>query len=409
LLVTTAIPTVLVVFQARSKGSLNWRTLFVQGNSNLAGLGFQVAIDTAGLLVSSRFSSTGSSAHKTAVSVVDGKSHIAWTHAVLGIGLDTAEVTTNAGTPGLGGINGAAIGGGRGIQAVDHMDGWIAAVAIFTNLPTLSARETVIDAYTKLNGARTDQQIAWALDHLGVPTGMRNLDEGSVLMGPADTKGKDALAWMRLIAATEGGDLYVDHRDSGRIRFTDRYQRFLDPRSTVSQATFSDSGAAGTVRYPADGLDVASNGLDGIVNQVTVSWADGDVTVEDSTSINANGPRQRNVETVATTPSQARSAGEWLLSRYKNPRSRVRGCTASARSTFDRDDRVQALRVDDRVTFEITPGKVGSETSADLFIDGATHRAHGTVWETSFRFAPADTFTPWVWGVSEWDVDAYWG
>jgi hypothetical protein len=408
-LMTGVVPAFLAVFRARSRGTLNWRTLFVQGNSNAAGQGFQLVIDTSGRLSTTFKGGVLNQARRTTGSVVDNKTHIAWAHSSSGIGLDTATLTSTVGTPGLGSMNGAGIGGGRGIQVDDHMDGWIATVALFSSLPSLANRQIVIDAYTKLNGARSDQQIGWALDQLGVPASMRNLDEGSVLMGPADTKGKDALAWMRLVTATEAGGLYVDHRDGGRIRFTDRYQRFLDPRSTISQATFSDAGTAGTIKYAADGLEVASNGLDGIVNQATVSWVGGEVTVEDSASIGMYGPRQRNVETVASTPSQGRSAGEWLISRYKDPRSRVRGCTASARSTFDRDDRVQALRVDDRVTFEITPGKVGSETSADMFVDGVTHRAQGTVWETAFRFAPVDTFTPWIWGTSEWDVDTHWG
>jgi hypothetical protein len=410
--------TLVLTFLARSKGSLNWRTLFVHGTGSAAPSGIQAHIDTAGKLVYVWLVNGGGDAYQSVDPVVgklglfESTGHIMF-GAGAGLGLDTPTLSlTPTTTPAMGGKNGVGIGGGRGIQPIDHMDGWIGCVALFAGFGTLDLadRTAIFDAFSKLDGLRSDEQITWALDQIGVPAGLRNLDQGSVYLGAADTDGRDALEWMRQVTATEGGGLYVDHRDGGKIRFTNRYSRFLDSRSVTSQATFSDTpGAAAVIRYPAEGLVTASNGLDGIVNQVTATWAGGELTVEDDTSIDANGPRPRTIETIATTPAQARSAAEWLITRYKDPRSRYRGCATSQRHTALRDDKVQALRIDDRVTFSIQPLHIGATTTVDLFVDGASHSARELEWVTSFRFAQADTFTPWVWGTSQWGVDAYWG
>jgi hypothetical protein len=320
------------------------------------------------------------------------------------------DVQSSADTTALGYENGATIG--RTVAPAWYFDGWIGVVAVWDDHTTVGAsgRAAIVDAYNNLNGLRSDQQIAWALDRVGVPAGMRDLDAGSVLMGPADTVGRDALEWIRDVVATEQGDLYVDHRNGGVIRFTSRYARHLDTRSTVVQATFSDApGAVGVIRYPAEGLDIASNGRDGIVNQVTVGWADGDLVVRDDVSAAAYGSRSRQIGTVATTAAQARSVGEWLIARYSEPRSRVRGVTASQRPMSARDDRVQGLQIGDRVEFRVHPLHTGAPTTVWLWVDGIDNDASGVEWVTSFRFAPVDTFIPWIWGTSEWGVDNRWG
>ncbi len=403
---------VMVTFMARSKGSLNFRTLFAHGNGNgpATATGYQLHVDTDGRLVQVYASNGSGQVRRTDVSVVDGRPHIAFGFGTT-IALDSylaspTSTTTNV----IGTINGAGIGGGPGIQDVDHFDGWIGAVAVFNAVVLTAGRQAIFEAYSKLDGLRSDQQIAWALDQVGVPAGMRNLDAGSVTLGPAETRDRDALDWMRDVARTEGGGLYVDHRNGGVIRFTNRYTRFLAARSVTSQATFSDDpDDLGAVRYPPEGLDIAPNGRDSIVNQVTVGWAGGQVVVEDATSIAAYGARARTIDTVAATAAQARSAGEWVTAQYATPKSRVQGVTASARTTSGRNDNVQALRLDDRATFRVHPLRVGDPTTVDVFVDGITNSVAGVEWVTSYRFAPADTFAPWIWGTSAWGVDNLWG
>lgn len=335
--------------------------------------------------------------------------------------LDGVDVTlSNFTAP----ANGIAVAAGSVIGAADYETGrtigggtpaspylgFIGGVAIYdADIGTARIEAHASAALAPLAGLTSDQHIEWALDQIGVPAGIRNLESGVVVMGVATTAGRNALEWMREVTATEGGQLYVDHRDGGKIRYTDRYYRFLNTRSASSQATFADDAGTPHIRYAAEGLDIAPNGLTGVVNQVTADWIGGTTLVEDTTSIGAYGPRQRTIETVATTPSQAQSAAEWLIARYKDPRSRVRGVTVAGRATRDRDDTVEGLQIDDRITFRVQPGKTGAVTEVDLFVDGVVNRAQGVEWETSFRFAPVDTFVPWIWGTSEWDETTAWG
>ena len=313
-------------------------------------------------------------------------------------------------------LNGTSIGVGGQDQAQGWL-GWIGAVATWADHSTVgdSGRAAIETGYSKLNGDRSDEQIGWALDRVGVPAGLRNLDTGTVFMGPAVTKGRDALSWIREVAATEQGELYIDHRDGGKVRFRHRYARYLEASGNTSQATFSDDpGGAGVIRYTADGLDLAPNGLDSIVNQMVVQWADGEVTVSDDASIAAYGPRPRNLQTAATTAGQARSTAEWVISRRKDPASRIRGCTASVRSCQFVDDTAQGLEIGDRVTFRVHPTgtatvPVGSATTVALHVEGARHEFEGVEWRTAFQFSSAPTLTPWIWGTSEWGETTTWG
>ena len=326
--------TLVVTFMARSNGDLNWRTLFSQCDGTTAGFGFHAVIRTDGTLWWARRSSGGTQTKVTPSTVVDGRSHIMAATGTGNLYLDSNTVIGVAG-PGvaMNETNGKGIGGSYGIQPIDCMDGWIGTVAVYDYNVTGGNIGVIVDAYDKLDGLRTDEHIAWALDRVGVPAGLRDLDAGTVFLGPAVTKGRDALGWIKEVTATEGGEFYVDHRNGGVLRFRHRYARDLEASGSVSQATFSDApGAAAVIRYSPDGLDIAPNGLDSIVNQVSATWASGEVTISDITSINAYGPRTRTLQTVATTAAAARSAAEWVVARRKDPSSRIRGCAAAARA-----------------------------------------------------------------------------
>lgn len=398
---------VVTAFQARTKGELNWRTLLIQGNGNVPGKGFQLVVKTDGKL-HWRYLMGAASFTETDRTVVDGRPHLAFATRTA-FYVDGVSQVGGSSLP-LGGANGFAIGGGPGIQDVDHMDGWIGFVALYDINLSLGEILNISIGYLRLNGFRTDQQIGWALDQIGL-TGVnyRNLDVGTVYMGPADTGDKDALEWIREVTATEGGCLYVDHRNGGKVRFTNRYSRTLATRSATSQATFTDDPSSTGIRYSPVGLDIAPNGLDGIVNQATVRWRDGEITISDAASIAAYGVRARTVDTAGTTPSHARSVGEWVVAQNKEPRSRVKGCVAADRTFGARNDDVHDLQLGDKVTFRVLPIGVGAPTTVTLFVDGIEHSADGVEWSTGFRFAQDQTFTPWLWGTGLWGTTALWG
>lgn len=354
----------------------------------------------------------------SAGAVNDGRPHLVFAQSNVGstefgVGIDSATLNQETVVGGVMSGNGASLAGTPFAPrrfSDNYFQGRLGHVAIYDAVLDLANRQSLLDAFDCLTGLRSDEHIAWGLDQVGVPAGLRNLDQGAVLMGAARPEGREAIDWLRDVVATEQGELYIDHRNGGVIRFRSRYARHLDTRSTVPQATFSDDPAAvGVIRYPADGLDIASNGREGILNQVTVTWDGGEVVTDDATSIAMYGPRARQVETVAATSPQARSTGEWLLARYRDPRSRIRGVTASRKTAYSRDGLVHGLRIGDRVTFRVRPLHTGTATEVALWVDGIDNEARGVEWTTTFRFAPADTFVPWIWGVSEWGVDNLWG
>jgi hypothetical protein len=309
--------------------------------------------------------------------------------------------------------SGVAIGGGPGLYSVDHCNGWVGAAALFDRPTSEDERQSVVDAFALLDGLRSDSQISWALDQVGIPLEHRNLSEGIIFMGPANTKDVGALEFIRLVTATEGGDFYVDHRDEGKLRFTNRYHRFTEEQSTSSQYNFSDDPNLSfnqAIRVERDGLEIAPNGIDGLINQVTATWAGGEVIVEDASSVVQFGPRPRQLDTAATEPNQARSAAEWVLARYSQPRFRVLKLPinpGAARTGFFAGLHTM---IHDRISYRSHPQATGRVIGRDYFIDGVEHSVErGLDWQTSYRLAPADTFTPWMWGISAWDTETYWG
>jgi hypothetical protein len=415
-------PMVVATFLARTQASGSRRVIFAQNNANEVSTGIQLSIGTAGglfytYLNNATESTVGGGAYVWAsgamntVGLYGGKGHIAFASGS-GIAIDTATLRTSPIPSGIqiSRVNGAGIGGGLGVEPEDHMDGWIGVVALYPADIDLTGRGTIITAMGRLAGQRTDQYIAWALDQIGIPAGLRNLATGTVTLGSADTRDRDALEWMREVTATEGGALYVDHRDGGKLRFTDRYHRFLDDRATVTQEQFSDSPTSTVaVRVERGELDLAPNGYDSIINQATVKWRDGEVTVEDAASIAAYGSRNRQIDTEATTANQARSTAEWLVVRYAQPRSRIRGLGIYPGAARRGLRTVHGLEIHDRVTHRLHPQQVGSATTVSLFIEGVRHDVDDIDWRTRYHLSPAETFTPWIWGTSEWDNDTYWG
>lgn len=407
--------TVVATFKAASAASGNYRTLFVQGTGSLTGgKVIWLSIETTGKVhIITKRPGFAEAQYISADSVVDGEGHIVFGQSG-GIAIDTATISVTTSAAGdFAAVNGAAIGGftTQKVAATDYFNGWIGVVAVFDRQLNLTERTAIMEGYTKLAGQRSDEHIAWALDQIGIPAALRSLDEGTVYMGSAEAKGRGALEWIREVVDTEQGEFYVDHRDGGKLRFRNRYARFTDTRSTVAQAAFSDDPTNTTAaRVERDGLDVAPNGMDGIVNQASVKWRDGEESVEDSASVLAYGPQSRSLTTQATSAQQARSAGEWLVARYANPRSRVRGATIRPDASDDALAAAQALRLGDRVTYRSHPQQVGSSTTVDLYIEGATHSFTDGVHRTAaYKLAPAHTFDPWIWGTSTWGETTVWG
>lgn len=298
-------------------------------------------------------------------------------------------------------------GTGGGTPNAAHV-GFVAHVAIYdTDLGSTRIAAHADAALNPLGGLRSDEQVGWVLDQVGVPAGSRNLDTGRAAMPPANTAGETALKFIRKVARTEQGGFYVDHTDGGKLRFVERYAPWFATRSTASQATFSDDPTDTTaVRVEPGTLIVEANGIRTVVNQAAVKWAGGTETAEDATSVAAYGPRGRTIDALAVSPYQARGLAQWVSRMQAEPVTRVRGFGLNPAGAEDAFPTAVDLRPFDLVTFRSQPGQTGSVTTRNLLIQGVTHRvSQGLGWTSTFFTAgtPADLLDLFILGTSELD------
>ena len=262
-------------------------------------------------------------------------------------------------------------------------------------------------------GESSGDRIDRVLDIVGVPAGLRDIATGDTFMGPAIYQGRTAGEYLKEVAESEQGYLYVDHAAGGKIKFRGRYSRFTETRSQASQATFTDaSTSAGLLHYERGGLRIDPNGIASIVNRVDINWPGGKetVTADDIGISSPYGPRIRTLSTQAPTPQAARSAGSWLITRYGQPQTRIRSIRTDSGASTAAQSPALDLRVGDRVTVVRTPQNTGNTITNILIVEGVEHQvSKGQDWETTYSFSQADTEDVWIWGTSEWDVDTVWG
>ena len=293
-------------------------------------------------------------------------------------------------------VTSAVVVGGHPVPAntQDYLNGKLSHVTLFEHRLTYPRTVAIHAAGSApLSGSRSDEQIAWVLDYIGVPTSLRNLDEGRALMGSADTKGKDALEFIRQVTETEGGGFYVDHADGGKLRFVERYTHWTAARSTTAQATFSDDSSSTTaVRVEPGSLVVRPNGIDSVINQVSVTWVGGTQRVEDAASIRRWGPRGREVDAQAGTPYQALGLAQWLLALATEPQTAVVGLGLNPGAAQAAFPVARDLRINDLITFRSQPQSTGSVTTRSLLVLGSAHEVErGVSWRVDYRVSSSPT------------------
>jgi hypothetical protein len=350
----------------------------------------------------------GDSGEDASVYAADGKRHIAFGIATGYVGNRGVAVDRAAGLVIVGGnateevSNGVAIGGTPFASHPQYTDnqyeGRIGPVAVWERPLTLAERDRLIDALDALDGQRSDQHIAWALDQLGVPAALRNLDVGRSIMGPAATEGVEALDYIRQIVATEQGAFFVDHRDGGKLRFVERFNAWLNPRATTVQAEFTDAPTlpAGAHRYRAD-IRPDPNGIDSIVNVAEVAWVGGTVRSADDASVDAYGPQRRTIRTVAAAATVAQSIGQWVVLNGADPKPRVSRLPVNPGGDYSLFPAVLTLREFDRIGLTRHPQQIGTAIVDELLIEGATHHlTNSSGWRAAFALSSAaavDLFT----------------
>ena len=226
---------------------------------------------------------------------------------------------------------------------------------------------------------RTDEWADAVLDAIGWPAADRMLgslpfaDATFLLSAGRDTpfdgspatnpQAGSALAILRQLERTEQGRCFID-RD-GRVVFRTRSWSLADPRTTVSQATFGDT--AGELGYS----DVSTNESGERLRNV---WIVGDVTATDSTSITRYGRSTGQVDGLWSLPTEEDSLARWLVSRYKDPSTRVVSLDVEVRAdTATIAPAVLGLELGDLVTVRRRPQGIGSTLEVIATVERISH------------------------------------
>lgn len=201
----------------------------------------------------------------------------------------------------------------------------------------------------------------------------------------------DAAAFLRQVAASEGGEVYC--LKDGTLNFDDRGAPGSVSRMSSVQSTISDDGGAGTI---------AAHRPSGIVRTwgdrvaTTASATDYEGTEHTATDTGAVGYEtgSYNVGRTFATAAHAEAVATFWTMQMSVVDAFPYSCTikvASAQAVTDTDHQNFACNRElrDRITFELTePGR--SQTSHDVAIESIRHRVTTSEWSMALTFVSGD-------------------
>jgi len=171
-------------------------------------------------------------------------------------------------------------------------------------------------------GDSTDARYARILKWAGY-TGPTSIATGATTsMGPFEG-GQDALSALQSVVDTENGNHFV--AADGTVTFTARTLRY---NSLTPVYTFGERGDLGEYPYEEVQLDYDSTHLGNIIT-VTQASTNQTFTAADAASQNAYFPRTLSRTVSTSNPLECQDAANYLLSRYKDPKTRVQALRLS--------------------------------------------------------------------------------
>jgi hypothetical protein len=230
------------------------------------------------------------------------------------------------------------------------------------------------------------ERMAWLLTAAGVPSGLQNMTtDNSTFLGPSGA-GSTYGDLCRQVNAAEAGRLHV--KGNGDVTFRSRLYAITSNAGTVSQGTFTDAFADITLQ-PADVSDV--------INEATVTITGGAAgTFRDEDSIALYGLQSSSFTAPLNGVGAAVSMARHYVGLRNHPHTRVAAVTLNPRNTpatmfpqvLGRDigDRITAVR---NVTGTLRPAVTTSPISAQVTIEGITHRISRKNWSTTWTTVPA--------------------
>jgi hypothetical protein len=200
-------------------------------------------------------------------------------------------------------------------------DNYQGDLSFAVEFPFLFASSDITNMYSAwrnaCSGESTDARYARILRYAGY-TGPSTIQTGlTTSMGAANIDGQDAVSALQAVVDTEGGEHFVDR--SGFVQFKARSARY---NALTPAYVFGENTAAGEWPYEDCTLDYDSTHLS---NQVTVTQASTSQNfyAQDATSITAYFPRSLSRTINSSSTAECQDAADYLLSRYKQPATRV--------------------------------------------------------------------------------------
>jgi hypothetical protein len=304
----------------------------------------------------------------------------------------TNTLTSGGGNANLGPVDGIMVAGltAPGTPLEGLWQGIIDEVVVYADdlsSSRVTAHWNAINA--PWDGDNTGMRVGRCLDLCGWPAGMRDIDAGMNNLGPVTLDGRSIIDLLWEAVEFEAGNLYVA-RD-GDITFVDRSAPYTDTTATVSQATYSYTGA--NSKSSGVSFDYSDELL---VNHAKVTTRDGAVyEAEDATSIGSYFRRTKTRSVPQTLHAQ--SLADWIVLTQKDPRRRITSLkipTVRDTTTFDQ---TVGLELGYRVTVTLDPPGTGTITEP-VITEGIDHDVTVNSWSTTLWCSPVPVVDVFVIG-----------
>jgi hypothetical protein len=232
-----------------------------------------------------------------------------------------------------------------------------------------------------LTGGKWPEEVSGArinriLDLAGWPSGLRDIDAGDFVVVPSGFSVRDnvsALTHIKDVADSELG--YVFMRGDNTIVYHDASHRNVDPRSTSSNATFTNAGGSG-FRFQDIQLTLDK---DAIINEVTVTGGVSTSvpqTASDLSSQAIYGVRSVSRSTLLANDDDCLAQAVAIVEAFALPLQRVESLTCMEVGEEGWSPALLGLDIGDRITLVAEPpvesGATSTTTSYQLFVEAIT-------------------------------------
>lgn len=245
-----------------------------------------------------------------------------------------------------------------------------------------------------LAGARFSRVLDLA--EVSFPAGSRSIATGKTTFGASTLaeEGGNPLRYLQKATQSEGGAFYVSK--TGVLTFEERNTTFGS-----SVATFSDDGAAGSIRYLT--IDQSTDS-DLLYNRVVCAGTTGTEQIAQDIASQVDNSTVSTLDRtgqLASSDNLMLEQAQWLAFQYGTPETRLRQVEVAVHSLSDaRKADLLALELTDRVTVVRTPTGGGSPAtiSQQAIVVGIDHDISdgGKSWIVTVTFQAGSRIVPFI-------------